>query len=481
MLKFLNSTLTQFRSCFSRYAAFEWFVVTVIGRMVRTDHLGVTSIIRDLSLRSHVYENMIHFFHSKAWKLESRQSTWARIVCRTAPLVTIYERIVLVGDGMNQSKEARRMPGVKKMHPDSENSSKGEYIFGHWFGAMGLLIGSSPKWFCLPLSMPLQAGIQTIFGWDASSPAQRQDSHVVQLIDQAFMAAEACGRHADLVRDRYFLSIPALERLAQRNQPESAHLHIVTKAKSNAAAYERPPARTGRRGRPPKKGAMVKRRELFSTRAHDFQTAEVTLYGKKETVTFLCLNLLWGQGLYQELRFVLVVRDKYPPAILVSTDLRLEAATIIELYGWRFKIECMFREMKQVIGAFDYPFWSKSMPKLKRYLKKEEVDPIEQGEGEKERQRIRATIDAIEGFVMCGCIATGLVQLIALRFSHTVPALFSRYLRTPSKSIVSEATVTAYLRKSIFRLFARNPHAAITRIIHSKQTEPNDDADLLAS
>lgn len=171
MLKFLNSTLTPFRSCFSRYAAFEWFVVTVIGRMVRTDHLGVTSIIRDLSLRSHVYENMIHFFHSKAWKLESRQSTWARIVCRTAPLVTLYERIVLVGDGMNQSKEARRMPGVKKMHPDSENSSKGEYIFGHWFGAMGLLIGSSPKWFCLPLSMPLQAGIQTIFGWDASSPA----------------------------------------------------------------------------------------------------------------------------------------------------------------------------------------------------------------------------------------------------------------------------------------------------------------------
>lgn len=480
MLKFLNTILIQFRSCFSRNAAFEWFVVTVVGLMVRTDHLGVTSLIRDLSLHSHVYENMIHFFRSNAWSLESLQSTWARIVCRTAPLATIHERIVLVGDGMNQSKEARHMPGVKKMHQDSENSSKGEYIFGHLFGAIGILTGTNQKWFCLPLSMQLHAGIKTIFGW-ASSSAQRQDSHVVQLIDQAFLAAEACGRRAYLVLDRYFLSIPVLERLAQRNQSGSSHIHIVTKAKSNAKAYERPAARTGRRGRPPKKGAEVKLRELFSTRADDFQTAEVTLYGKKETVKFLCLDLLWGQGLYQELRFVLVVRDKYPPAILVSTDLTLAAATIIELYGWRFKIECMFREMKQVIGAFDYHFWSKSMPKLKRYLKKEEVDPIEQVNGDRERKRIGATVDAIEGFVMCGCIATGLVQLIALRFSNTVPGLFYRYLRTPSKSIVSEATVTTYLRKSIFRLFAQNPHLAITQIIRSKQAETTDDADLLAS
>ncbi|PRX74303.1 hypothetical protein B0G52_102330 [Cohnella sp. SGD-V74] len=59
---------------------------------------------------------------------------------------------------------------------------------------------------------------------------------------------------------------------------------------------------------------------------------------------------------------------------------------------------------------------------------------------------------------MCSVIATGIVQLLALRFSGQTPALFFRYLRTPSKSIVSEATVTVYLRKSIFRLFAQNPH-----------------------
>ncbi|WP_010502985.1 hypothetical protein [Paenibacillus elgii] len=137
--------------------------------------------------------------------------------------------------------------------------------------------------------------------------------------------------------------------------------------------------------------------------------------------------------------------------------------------------------MKQVIGAFGYRFWSASMPKLNRYRRKGESDPLEQVTSESDRQRIRLTLQAIEGFVMCSVIATGIVQLLALRFSGRTPALFFRYLRTPSKSIVSEATVTAYLCKSIFRLFAQNPHLSITKIIHSKQISSDMDADSLAS
>lgn len=137
--------------------------------------------------------------------------------------------------------------------------------------------------------------------------------------------------------------------------------------------------------------------------------------------------------------------------------------------------------MKQVIGAFGYRFWSKSMPKLKRYLRKGEPHPLEQVTDEKDRQRIRLTLQAIEGFVMCSCIATGLVQLIALRFSHRVPALFFRYLRTPSKTIVSEATVTVYFAQVDFSSVAQNPHLSITKIIRSKQETPDIDDDLPAS
>lgn len=478
MLKAIDSLLHDFRSCFSRQATFHWFVVIILGLMVRSDRLGVTSIIRDLSLHSRGYETLIHFFRSSAWSLESLRLTWLQVVQRVAPLFRIQDRVVLVGDGMKQAKEARRMPGVKKHHQESENTSKADYIFGHLFGATGILMGTPEKWFCLPLFMNLQDGVKAIFGWKAEP--ERQESHVVQMIDQGFAAAKGFGK-ALLLLDRYFLSIPALERVTHWNQSGTADLQIVTKVKSNAVAFERPsPEGKKGRGRPRKKGTTVKLMTLFQSHASAFQSAQVMMYGKEETVSFYTVDLLWGNGLYHELRFVLVKwGDRL--SILASTDLTLAATDIIGLYGYRFKIECTFREMKQNIGGFSYHFWSKSMPKLNRYLKKGQAHPLEHVKGEKDRVNIRLTVQAIEGYVMCSCIAMGLLQLLALDYSHRVPGLFLRYLRTPSKAIVSEATVMAYLRKSIFRLFAQNPHLSITKIIKSKQENADFEHNSLAS
>lgn len=440
--------------------------------MLRSDHLGITSIIRDLSLSARSYETLVHFLRSSAWSLESLCRMWFQVVRCVAPLYSLNGSVVLIGDGMKQSKEARRMPGVKKLHQESENSSKSEYIFGHMFGAIGILIGSSLKWFCLPLFMNLQDGVKSIFGWNHLK--ERQDSHVVQVIEQGLTAAKAFGK-AILLLDRYFLSIPALKRWKEGNQSTDTPMHLVTRAKANAVAYEEPEEKKGK-GRPRKKGAIVKLRELFQTRASEFVTTTVTMYGKEETVQYLCLDLLWGQGLYLKLRFVLVCCNGRL-SILVSTDLTLAATDIIALYGYRFKIECMFREMKQAIGAFCYRFWSKSMPKLNRYLKKGEPHPVEQVTDKKDRTQIQLTVKAIEGYVMCCCIAMGLLQLIAIRYSTGKLHLPFRYLRTYSKKVVSEATVMAYLRKSIFRLFARNTHLPITQIIQSKQEISDVDTD----
>ena len=228
------------------------------------------------------------------------------------------------------------MPGVKKLHQESENVSKGDYIFGHLFGAIGILVGDSRKWFCLPLFINLQDGVQTILGWKKSKGEPQTPSHVVQMIEQGFEAAKGFGE-ALLLLDRYFLSVPALERLHACHLASDTRMHVVTKAKSNVVAYERPPAKKPGRGRPSKKGPAIKLKELFTTRAADFQTTTLQLYGKEETVQFLCLNLLWGQGWYQEFRFVLVVHEGRC-SILVSTDLSLVATEIISLYGYRFKM-----------------------------------------------------------------------------------------------------------------------------------------------
>ena len=124
----INNTLMKFRECFSRESTFKWFVIVVIGLMIRSDHLGVTSIIRELGINPNHYESMIHFFRSTSWKLSKVIKTWTAIVQTSGLLYRVHNSPLLIGDGVDQSKEGRKMPGVKKLAQESDNSSKPRYI-----------------------------------------------------------------------------------------------------------------------------------------------------------------------------------------------------------------------------------------------------------------------------------------------------------------------------------------------------------------
>ena len=80
MMNFIEIVLCRFESCFSRKAAFRWFVTITVGLMLRSDKLGVTSVIRDLALSPDCYDSMIHFFRSSAWSLENIRERWFSIV-----------------------------------------------------------------------------------------------------------------------------------------------------------------------------------------------------------------------------------------------------------------------------------------------------------------------------------------------------------------------------------------------------------------
>ena len=62
MWEYVNSVLMSFRGCFNREIAFYWFVIIVVGLMLRSDYAGITSIVRTLSLEPGGYEALVHFF-----------------------------------------------------------------------------------------------------------------------------------------------------------------------------------------------------------------------------------------------------------------------------------------------------------------------------------------------------------------------------------------------------------------------------------
>ena len=185
MFNRLEHTLESFKDCFSREAAYGWFVVIVVGFLLRTDHLDMTSVIRDLALDGGNYENLRHFFYSAAWSLDVLRHRWYAIVRDSGLVCTVNGRAVLVGDGVKVSKEARYMPGVKKMVQESEDSSKGEFIFGHMFGALGVLLGDAQL--CCPLKFNIQDGLRSVADWKDSFVSG--ESLALQMVNNLFDAA----------------------------------------------------------------------------------------------------------------------------------------------------------------------------------------------------------------------------------------------------------------------------------------------------
>lgn len=471
MIKYLDSILLSFRGSFTRKSSFNWFVIIIIGFMLNTDSSGVTSIIRELALNPKNYENLLHFFRSNAWTIEILSNCWTHVTKANAPILKVNDATILIADGVKQSKEGKKMAGVKKLHQESENSSKAKYIMGHMFGVVSVLIGNVKKQFALPLSATIQDGVEIIRKFE--NPSYEPLSHVVQVIVQAGNITKILGKSV-LLLDRYFLSAPALKKSMEfLDEDKEKLLEIVTKAKISCKAYNEPPAYSGK-GRPRLKGSSVKLRDLFETCRNNFITTDLYLYGSFQTVQYYSVDLLWGVKLYRKLRFVLVKSEKYPPSILVSTSLTFSPTQIIEMYSYRYKIEISFKTLKHTLFGFCYHFWSLHMPVLNRYNKKQNIENLEQVHSISARNKIVSSLKAIEGFVLCSCISCGILQMISLKFSNTsISSLFCWY-RTKTNTIVTESTIAYYFRKNFFRLVKKHANLSIMKIIISKQENDDD-------
>lgn len=473
---YIFTILEGFRPAFSRRATFAWFVAIVCGMLIRTDKLGLTSVVRDLSLRPSSYLSLLHFFRADAWNLDTVRRFWYRAICKHIPMMQENGMLLLAADGVKQSKEARRMPAVKRLHQESETQTKPETIFGHMWGCVGVLAGTIGNLFCIPASLRIHDGMQEAAPWEGSGVSL--ESHVVQTIRNACEIIREQGRDSIAMMDRYFLSVPALAALNEENEKNEHRLHLITKAKKSCVAYEKPePRKKGQKGRPRRKGKSIKLSSLFETAKDSFVSVVVEMYGEMREVSYLSVDLLWGQKLYHPLRFVLVQSGSMR-SILVSTHLGLSPETIIRLYSYRFRIEHTFREMKQQIGGFAYRFWSKSMEKLSHFRKKTEPSPIAGITDESARHHILQTFRAIEMYALVASIAMGILQAVSIKFYDGLKGHL-RWQRTPSRNRVSEANVMHCLRRGFYAVLANTRESSILQFIRQHQSETTSYTDLV--
>ena len=409
----------------------------MFGFIVRLDHLGASSFVRWLFLTPDCYELMLRFFRASSWVLPDLLSRWASICVDLFPQMEFNGRRILIGDSTKVSKEAKKMPGVKTLRQESENSGKAKYIRGHHFGFVGLLVGSMAKALCVPLQGELHEGVEQIRSGEpfAGKPATLVTRMAYLVVEKAKQIGCLCY----VVVDAYYSVGPMFQILKSAVDEQGRRLvHVIVRAKDNYVGYMY-------HGAPQKKideDKKVTLRDIFDY-PELFEEAELTIYGQVKTVRYFCTDLLW-KPINDLIRFVCII-DAEGRYILMSSDLDLTATQIITLYSYRCKIEVMFLALKHLIGAFSYHFWTKSLPKMKRNKPLDYSSLISS-----QKMKCDQAIEAIERFVNLGAIALGLLQYLALTRPVQIWESYQGWLRTYPSDIPSEGVVQSVLKAEFF-------------------------------
>ena len=440
-----------------RSRTFLWMVLALAALCCRSDRAGVTSYIRVLGFGPEAYHRFLHLFHSEGLDLDRLTDCWVRLCLVLFQPTLAGSRLVCLADGIKAPKEGKQMPAVKMLHQQSASNSKPEYIMGHSFQAISLLVqGSCGHVAAVPLTSRIHEGL--VFS--------NRDSRTLldKLAILLFSIAGVLKRKVLLVADAYYASGKFIAQLLANGH------QLVTRAKSNAVAYlpALAPARR-RRGRPRIYGAKVRLKDLAQDDAA-FTSAPSPVYGENNvTLRYRCLDLIWRPAA-RIVRFVIVCHPHRGTIFLLSTDLTLDPLEILLLYGYRFRIELGFRQAVHVLGAYAYHFWMSGMKPLRRgdgnqYLHRT---------SDAYRAATRRKMAAFHNHVQLGCIAQGLLQHLAINHTAEVWRSFRSWLRTMNPALPPSELVTANaLRAALPAFFSSSEMDPNLRKIIDQYTRPD--------
>jgi hypothetical protein len=423
-----------------RARTFVWMLLVLMGLCCRSDNAGVTSFVRVLNLGDQAYHRFLHLFHSTALDIDVLSACWARLCLVLFRPLQVGSRLVCLADGIKAPKEGKRMPGVKMLHQQSQSNTKPEYIMGHSLQAISLLVHSAGgQVAAVPLVSRIHEGL--VFS--------NRDARTLldKLVALLFTIVGAWNRQVLLIADAYYASAKVIAPLLANGH------HLITRAKSNAVAYmpvQRPEHRG--KGRPRIYGEKVRLKDLAQDDAA-FTSGPSPVYGEVDVcVRYRVLDLMW-RPVAKVVRFVIVRHPLRGTIFLLSTDTSLEPLEILQLYGYRFKIELGFRQAVHVIGAYAYHFWMAAMKPLRRgggdqYLHRT---------SDAYRAGVRRKLRAYHVHVQLGCIAQGLLQHLAINHTAQVWHCFRSWLRTMNPAMPpSELVVASALRENL-KLFIAVP------------------------
>jgi len=275
-----------------------------------------------------------------------------RILWRAIPEPLTEGRLLLALDDSINPKTGRKIFACQHLFDHAAKTNQARYPWSQNLVTVGLLKRIHGRWSCLPLAFRFYFMKKTLVERRVriGRRAVAFQSKFAQAVEMLACIAEVFREAPMLVvADSWFGNNGLLKPL---RQALGERAHLLSRLRVNAALYAPlAPDQGGRRcGRPRKYGVRLGACAELAAPMRAHATAyTIPLYGKlREVMAASRVCLL--KTLKCPVRVVWVYR-KTRVVALVTTDLTLSVAEIIEYYGARWKIEAGFKEIKQEIGS----------------------------------------------------------------------------------------------------------------------------------
>jgi hypothetical protein len=334
----LASCLYLFETCF-RAPSYRRFTTMMSGWLLCIGHHTVTGVMRAAGVIDRDHSGYHRFFSRGVW---SPQRVGLVVLSMVLKLVAPGERVRLTLDDTLARHTGKRISGAGMHHdPLLSSANKPAFHFGHNWVVLAVAV-TLPwgKTYSLPFWARLCRTAKTAKK-EAVAHQKKTQLAAAMLME---LGKRLPQRHFLLFADNAYVN-----REVMRELPEN--IHLVGRGRMDAAVYATPEKPRGR-GRPPVRG---KRLPSPSERAAKgrWRKLKVTLYGKQAVVRVKVFDARWYRVARGRTLRLVVVRD-WPghkkDDVLVSTDLSLGPAEIIEGYCFRWSIEETYGWVKSRLG-----------------------------------------------------------------------------------------------------------------------------------
>lgn len=341
----LTEYLALFRAHFTK-PSFSYFSGYIVSLFLTSGRKTMSRVAHTCFFVERHLASWERFLAEYKWDLNAvLSSVLQELVTQLGKNLQVHGAYLAALDTWLVAKNGQAMPGVQTWRDHSGNADRGQRIRGHHWAILGLIAWSATgnRYLCFPWLLRLISGhhnpCQMVV--DAAGVAHWANfwECVLPLLWQLQQGLGAAPLR--VVADAYFSKAPFLNPLVK------AGIHVISRLRKDAVGWDNP---TAEQRSDAKRGQKWKLAQLLDHEVPQAVTAYV--YGHRVTVQAVA-RIVWLRNVTHQVKVVVLAGIK-EPIILVTTDVSLTCAQIIECYAARFTIELAIRDLKQYFGLGDY-------------------------------------------------------------------------------------------------------------------------------